>query len=121
MCVVSQQLCIIAGNDFFFDLQYLAADGVTPIPLAGCVATMQLLEAVDSVTATLDMSGGIIDATTGMMRFTLTDIETQGLLPIAAGNLTKSFVSDVQLTYVDLTKEVILRTSTTIEQGRTRP
>lgn len=120
MCVVSQSLCIIAGNDFYFDLQYLEDDEETPVDLTGAAAVMQMLESDTSLTASVQLTGGITDAPNGMMRFTLTDVETQELLPISGGAAKDSYVSDIQLTYVDLTKEVILRASTSVEQGRIR-
>lgn len=120
MCVISQNLCIIAGNDFFFDLQLLENDEITPVNLTGATAVMQFLEKDDSINDTIQLSGGITDPENGMMRFTLTDVETQSLLPIVEGNLKASFVSDIQVTYSDTTKEVILRATASVEQGRVR-
>ena len=121
MCVVSQPICIIAGNDFAFDLQLLQDDEVTPVDLSEATAVMQLLESDDSLTATVTLTGGVTDGANGLMRFTLTDVETQSLLPIAEGNIKTSYVADVQITYLNTTKEVILRVDAAIEQGRIRP
>lgn len=118
MCVVSESLCFIAGTDFFFDLQYLEADQITPVDLTGATAVMQLLENTVDADEVLTFNGGITDAPNGLMRFSLTNAETQSVLPLP--ELKKTFVSDIQLTYTDLTKEVILRTTSTAEQGRTR-
>jgi len=120
MCVVSQPICMIAGNDFYFDLQLLKNDDVTPVDLTFTSATMQLLESDDSISATITMSGGVTDPEQGLMRFTLTDVETQSLLPIAEGNIKTTYVADVQITYQDSTKEVILRVDASVEQGRIR-
>jgi hypothetical protein len=119
MCVVSQNLCLIAGTDFYFDLQLLKSDE-TPQDMTGATASMQLLVADDSLTQTIDFQGGIIDAANGQMQFFLDNTETQSLLPIMTGNIITSFVSDVLVDWPDGTKEVILRAKTEVEQGRTR-
>jgi len=118
-CAVSTDICMIANNDFFFDLQLFESDGTTVIDLTGATAIMQLLTITDAPSSTKDMNGGITNAANGQMRFTLTDVETQALLTVGSGNST-TFVSDVQITFVDTTKEVVLRVNVLVEQGRNR-
>ena len=119
MCVVTQDLCMIAGCDFFFDLQYLEDDETTPIDLTGSTAILQLLDSTDSPAAEVTLTGGITVPLQGQMQFSLDGSQTQDLLELPA--LTKDFVGDVHLTYPDTTCEIILRVTATVDQGRFRP
>lgn len=125
MCVVSYESCGIAGNDFYFNFTLFKADGTTPEDLTGSTVIMQLLQDDCSETVTQAMNGGVVtgEEVNGKVAFFLTDIETQALLPLSPPEdceKTASFVADVQITWPDGTKEVLLRVNAKFEQGRNR-
>jgi len=106
-CVQFADLCYTAGDTVNIDFQYLEDDGVTPISLVGATADMQLLEAIDSLTATKDMNGGITVAANGQGRFSLTAAESQLLLPIVTGNTLVDFISHIRFTFSDATVRTV--------------
>ena len=125
MCVVSYDSCGIAGNDFFFNLTLLQNDKTTPEDLTGSTVIMQLLTDDCAAAPVKNMNGGVVvgDEVNGKIAFNLTDVETQALMPLSPPEdcVDKiSFVADVQITWPDLTKEVLLRVKTNFEQGRNR-
>ena len=123
MCVVSYESCGIAGNDFYFNFTLFKADGTTPEDLTGSTIIMQLLESTCSPTVTKDMNGGIVagEEENGKVSFFLSDVETQELLPLTpVCEGSKTYVADVQITWPDGTKEVLLRVSAKFDQGRNR-
>ena len=123
MCVVSYQSCCIAGNDFNLNFTLFQNDGATPEDLTGAAVIMQLLNNDCSEGVVIDMNGGVTDAINGKVEFFLTNQETQSLLPVTPTGeceTKKSYVADIQVTWPDDTKEVLLRVTATFEQGRNR-
>lgn len=123
MCVVSYDSCAIAGNDFYFNFTLFKSDGTTPEDLTGATVIMQLLEDPCSETVTKNMNGGVVsgDEENGKVSFFLDPTETQALLPLTPEcELQKTYYSDVQITWPDGSKEVLLRVNAKFEQGRNR-
>lgn len=116
-CVANYDLCWIAGDDIYFDLQYLESDGETPIDLTGATAKMELRDAVTDASVVDTMNGGIINVLTGQMRFTLTDTETAALLPRADASRTLQY--SVKLTYSDASEQTILTGAVALHQVAT--
>lgn len=115
-CIGSDNPCRVAGDDVSYFVQY-TDNNDNPIDLTGATAKMDLKDAVTDAAIVKSMNGGITDALNGMMTFTLTDEETNLLLPRA--ELTKSWVFSVKLTYSDLTEQTILDGTFTLEQKAT--
>lgn len=121
-CAQSVSLCFVAGDTITIDWQYTEQDDLTPIDLTGATAQMQLLDNITDQTEVIDMTGGITDATGGKGRFSLTNVESQSLLPVATGDnpASKKFTSRIKLTYSDTTTKTIAGVDVTIEQGGIR-
>lgn len=122
-CVEFVEFCFTAGDDVFINFQYLEDDGETPIDLTGATAEMQLLEAINSVSETITLTGGITDPVNGAGEFSLTDVESQSLLPIPVGPDepdSKQYVSKMRFTFSDGTKKSVMGARVTIEQSGIR-
>ena len=110
-------LTIISNLDF----QYLEDDGVTPIDLTGATAQMQLLNDITDVSQVDDLNGGITDAANGSGRFSLTNVESQALLPIVPdGAASVSFVSKLRFTFADTTTSSVAGVNFSFEQSGIR-
>ena len=116
-CVGTDNPCFIAGDDLLYAIQRTENDKVTPIDLTGATAKMDLKDAVTDVAVVKTMSGGIVDAANGLIHFTLTDDETEALLPRA--EVSNSWVFSVKLTYSDASERTILAGTLTLEQVAT--
>tara|TARA_R110002020_G_scaffold302123_1_gene517528 strand:+ start:35 stop:394 length:360 start_codon:yes stop_codon:yes gene_type:complete len=116
-CVASDNPCVIAGDDLIYALTYTEADKITPIPLTGATAKMDLRESVTDVAVAQSMSGGITSATEGKMEFTLTDVETAALLP--RSEVSKNFTFSVKITFQDSSEQTILTGLYSFEQAAT--
>ena len=119
MCVISRDVCFIAGTDYYLDMQLLNADD-TPIDISGLTIESQLLEDDTSLTQEIDLTVTIVSPTEGKFTISLDNTETQSTLPIADQEASKKYVSDILVNWSDGTKEVILRLNYTVDQGRTR-
>jgi hypothetical protein len=119
-CPEIVELCFVAGDTLTIDWKYTENDGVTPIDLTGATVEMQLLNSITDLTAVKVMNGGLIDAEAGEGQFSLTNTETQALLPIGSEPASISFVSRVRITYSDSTTKTIAGVNVTIEQGGIR-
>lgn len=121
-CPDSVSLCFVAGNTITIDWQYTTTDGETPVDLTGATAQMQLLNAITDENEVIAMTGGLTDEENGIGRFSLTKIESQGLLPVGSGDgqPSISFVSTVLITFADTTTLTIAAIGVTIEQGGIR-
>lgn len=107
-------VCVIAGDDFFYDVQFTQNDETIPIDLTGATAKMDLKDLATDVAVIESMSGGIVDALKGQMRFTLTDDQTNTLLSRATPNRT--YVFSVKITFQDATEQTILTGSLAFTQ-----
>lgn len=116
-CAASDTPCVIAGDDFYYDIQYTESDGETPIDLTGATAVMELRDSVTDATIVDTMSGGVSDGESGMMRFTLTATETSALLPRAEAS--RKLVFSVKITFSDATKYTVLTGVLDVEQAAT--
>lgn len=120
-CVEFANICFTAGDTVNIDFQYLEDDGVTPIDLTGATAVMQLLNDITDVTQVDDLNGGITDAANGSGRFSLTNTETQALLPIVLdGSPSIVFISKLRITFADTTTQSIAGANITFEQSGIR-
>jgi hypothetical protein len=122
-CVEYGQTCFTAGETITIDFQLLQNDGVTPEDLTGATAEMQLLESLSSISATVNMTGGLTDPVNGIGRFSLTKVESQNLLPLpitGEETTTKSYTSQIKITYVDTTVEFVSGLNVNIEQNAIR-
>lgn len=99
-------VCVIGDDDFFYDVTFVENDETIPKDLTGATSKMQLRDIVTDVVVVETMSGGIVDALKGQMRFTLTDDQTKAILPRAI--VSRALVFSVKITFQDLTKETIL-------------
>jgi hypothetical protein len=115
-CPKTYDFCGIADDDHAVSFIWTENDG-TPIDLTGAAARMDLRELVTDVAVAQSMSGGITDATNGVIIFTLTDTQTALLLPRAVTSQT--WVYSVKLTYADLTEQTIVTGNYKIEQAST--
>lgn len=115
-CIAEDNPCFIAGDDLYYDVQYTDSDEVGK-NLTGATAKMDLREAVTDATVAQAMSGGILTASTGSMRFTLTDAQTATLLPRA--ETSKTWVFSVKITFSDATEKTILTGALTLHQAAT--
>lgn len=115
-CVGTDSPCVIAGNDFYYPVQFTDSEDI-PRDLTGATAKMELRDNVTDVAAVETMSGGITDPLLGYMLFTLTDDQTEVLLPRAES--TKDLVFSIKITYLDLTEQTILTGTLTLEQAAT--
>lgn len=120
-CPQIVDLCFVAGNTITIDWQYTEDDGA-PIDLTGATAKMQLLNSITDQTQVIDMTGGITDAPNGLGQFSLTDTESQSLLPVGSGDNDPSisFVSRIKIEFADTTKLTIAGVNVTIQQGGIR-
>ena len=117
-CPSTYDFCGIAGDDHAVDFTWTESDGLTAIDLTGATALMDLRETTTSVDPVAQaMTGGVLVATSGTMRFTLTDTETAALLPRATA--TQVWVYSVKLTYADATEQTIITGNYTITQAST--
>ena len=116
-CTGSDSPCAVAGDDFYYDIQFTEEDEITPIDLTGSVALMDLRDSAVSASVVQAMSGGITDAFNGWMRFYLTDAQTAALLDRAEATRTLTF--SIKITYSDATKETILIGTLLLEQVAT--
>lgn len=115
-CVAEDSPCFIAGDDLYYDITFTDSEGVAK-DLTGATALMDLRDSVTSAAVVQSMSGGVLNAIDGQMRFALTDVQTAALLPRAEATIT--FVFSVKLTYADATEQTILVGSLTLEQAAT--
>lgn len=116
-CQASDTPCLIAGDDFFYDVTYTEKDKVTPIDLTGATAKMELRDSVTSAVVEVTLSGGITNPTAGQMRFSLTDSQTATLLPREVAEKTLS--SSIKITFSDATEQTILIVNLRVEQAAT--
>lgn len=119
MCEPIYDVCVIAGTDYYTDIELLMADG-TPIDLLGATVESQLLETDTSPAKVADVTVTILSALEGKVRLSLTKTQTQDLLPVASGLASKNFVSDVLVNYPNGTSEVFARVNYKVEQVRIR-
>ena len=115
-CTAEDNPCFVAGDDLFYDVQLTDSDDVG-IDLTGASAKMDLRDGVTNAAVAQGMTGGIVTALTGSMRFTLTDVETAALLPRA--DESKSWAFSVKITYSDNTEQTILSGSLKLTQAAT--
>ena len=120
-CPEIVNLCFVAGDTVTIDWRYTEQDG-TPIDLTGVTAQMQLLNNITDENQVIDMSGGITDPINGEGVFSLTNTESQSLLPVGTGDNPASitFTSRVKLTYSDSTTQTIAGINVEINQGGIR-
>ena len=119
-CVQFGSTCFTAGDTITIDWQYTTDEGVA-IDLTGATAQMQLLENITDVTQFIDMTGGIVNAENGSGTFSLTNTQSQTLLPIAVDGLAnKSYTSKIRFTYADTTTQSIAGVTLAIEQSGIR-
>lgn len=116
-CPKNYDFCGVAGDDHALDFTWTENDKVTPIDLTGATSAMDLRDGATNASVAQAMTGGIINATLGQMRFTLTDTETAALLPRAEAS--KTWVYSVKLTFADATEQTIIYGKYTIEQRAT--
>lgn len=120
-CVEFANICFTAGDTVNIDFQYLEDDETTPIDLTGATAQMQLLNTITDVTQVDDLNGGITDAANGSGRFSLTNTESQALLPIVAeGQPSIDFISKLRFTFADTTTKTVAGANITFEQSGIR-
>lgn len=121
-CPDSVGLCFVAGDTITINWQYTEIDTDIPIPLTGATAQMQLLDSFADATQVIDMTGGITDAVNGIGVFSLTNVESQALLPVGGGGdpVTISFVSVIFITFSDTTTKTIAGVNVEIKQGGIR-
>lgn len=120
-CPSKVELCFVAGDTVIIDWQYTDVEGL-PIDLTGASAQMQLLDSITDQTQVEDMSGGITDAINGLGQFSLTNVESQDLLPVGTGDNPASIglTSVIKLTFIDTTTDTIAGIDVTINQGGIR-
>ena len=119
-CVNFADTCFTAGDTITIDWQWTTDEGVA-IDLTGATAAMQLLNAINDTANVVAMTGGITDATNGSGAFTLTNTQSQALLPIVAdGAASADFVSKIRFTYSDATTETVAGVNVSIEQSGIR-
>ena len=81
---------------------------------------MQLLEDITDLTST-PISGGITDPTNGIGAFTLSKVESQALLPIAAETpASTSYISKLRFEFSDTTTRSVAGANITFEQSGIR-
>lgn len=121
-CPEVAALCFVAGDTIEINWQYTASDGETPIDLTGATAQMQLLDKITDLVQVVDMTGGLTDPVSGTGSFSLTNVQSQALLPVGSGDNDDSikFVSVVLLTFADTTTKTIAGIRVEIEQGGIR-
>lgn len=120
-CVEFATICFTAGDTVNIDFQYLEDDGETPIDITGATAEMQLLNDITDVTQVDDLNGGITDAPNGSGRFSLSNTESQALLPIVVdGPESIAFVSKLRFTFADATTKSVAGANITFEQSGIR-
>lgn len=120
-CTETVKLCFTAGDTMTINWVYTEVDGLTPIDLTGALAEMQLLDKITDVTPVQIMTGGLTDPANGVGAFTLTNTETQALLPVVLdANERIAFVSVIKITFADLTTKTIAGVDVDIEQGGIR-
>lgn len=119
-CPEIVNLCFVAGDTITIDWQYTENDNVTPIDLTGATVQMQLLESITDAGQVIDMTGGLTDEAQGRGVFSLTNTESQGLLPIGSPSTSVNFVSRIKITYSDTTTKTIAGVNVEIEQGGIR-
>jgi hypothetical protein len=119
-CVEFGSLCFTAGDDIVVDWQYLDADD-NPVDLTGATITWQLLNSITDNTAVITMSGGITNAANGSGRWTLTDVQSQSLLPIGSESSSIEFISKIRIEFSDGTRKSVAGINLTINQGGVRP
>lgn len=119
-CVQFGQTCFTAGDTVTIDWQWTTDEGV-PIDLTGATAQMQLLEKITDISQVIDMTGGITNETNGSGTFSLTNTESQTLLPIVAdGPASKQYTSKIRFTYSDTTTQSVAGVTVDIEQSGIR-
>lgn len=120
-CLEFANVCFTAGDTVNIDFQYLEDDGITPIDLTGATAQLQLLNNITDVSQVDDMNGGITNPTNGSGTFSLTNTESQALLPIVADNPPSiSFVGKMRFTFSDTTTKSVAGVNFTFEQSGIR-
>lgn len=120
-CVTFANVCFTAGDTVNLDFQYLEEDGITPIDLTGATAQMQLLNSITDVSQVDDLNGGITDAVNGSGRFSLTNTESQALLPIVLdGPANINLVSKLRFTFADTTTLSVAGVNFSFEQSGIR-
>ena len=119
-CPNAVTLCFVAGNTLTIDWAYTSNEGA-PISLVGATAEMQFLNKITDVAYVIVLTGGITDEVNGTGTFSLTNTQTQGLLPVVQDeNDAITFVSRIKLTFADTTTRTIASVTVTIEQGGIR-
>lgn len=116
------KLCFTAGETISIDNEFLDDDG-NFIPLDGATIEAQLLESTTSVIKTLDWTVTPIDLSVGTFNLSLTDIQSQTLLPLPSseGEVNeKSYVTDIKVTYSDSTIDFIGGLDIAIKQNAIR-
>lgn len=95
MATTKTPLTVPQGATFVRTVQWLQADGVTPVSLTGYTAAMQVRKNYAATTAVLSLSspssGLSIDAGTGTTTITITSGQTAALAP-------GGYVYDLELT-----------------------
>ena len=113
-CVGTDSPCGVAGDDFYYNLTFTDSEN-NPKDLTGATARMDLRETVTNPAVVQSMSGGIIDAPNGLMRFTLTDEQTASLCP--RDQVSCPYVYSVKLFYADTTEQSILTGTLTFDEA----
>lgn len=116
-CAGTDSPCVIAGDDWNYNLLYTESDETIPIDLTGATVLLQFRDSVTDVAIVETASGGIINAALGQMLFTLTDVQTAALLPRAQES--RNLVFSVKVTFSDLTEQTILTGVFSLEQAAT--
>jgi hypothetical protein len=116
-CAAVDSPCVIGGDDWNYYVTYTENDETIPINLTGATATMEMRDAVTDAAIVVTASGGITTATEGKMIFTLTDVQTAGLLPRATDKRTLVF--SVKITFSDASEQTILIGTLTLDQAAT--
>ena len=123
-CVNFVNLCYIAGTSIAVDWSYTEDDGTTPIDLTGVDADFQYLNAASDLTSVVNLTksgtNGIVDGALGLGQHTLTIAQGQALLPLGTAAATVDFISHLQFTYPDTSKEVVAGVTSTYEQNLIR-
>lgn len=117
MTVPKQDFNITANNDFPMSFTLTNDDG-TPFDLTGATAEMQIREVNTDVTIKETATGGIVDASGGVIDMSLSNVQTRNMLPIATANFT--YVYDILITYADTTEETVVTGQMNLVQGVTR-
>jgi hypothetical protein len=75
-----QPLLIRQGADFGFTANLRGPDGVTPMNLTGCSARAQIRKRATDSALTIALTCTVVDALTGSLSISLTNLQTAGLV-----------------------------------------